>query len=78
MSWTTLEGLLSPSPDIIGALAIIGPSGHHHGLLPPGLLLHLLLGLLLLLHSGILLASSIDISSQYLVVLSCLLKFFLG
>jgi hypothetical protein len=78
MSWTTLEGLLSPSPDIIRALAIIGPSGHHHGLLPPGLLLRLLLGLLLLLHLGILLASSIDISSQYLVVLSCLLKFFLG
>jgi hypothetical protein len=78
MSWTTLEGLLSPSPDIIRALAIIGPSCHHHGLLPPGLLLRLLLGLLLLLHSGILLASSIDISSQYLVVLSCLLKFFLG
>jgi hypothetical protein len=77
MPWTTLEGLLSPSPDIIGALALIGPSGHHHGLLPPGLLLRLLLGLLLL-HSGILLASSIDISSKYLVVLSCLLKFFLG
>jgi hypothetical protein len=42
--WTVLGGLLPPSSDILGALALIGPSGHHHvldGLLPPGLLLRL-------------------------------------
>jgi hypothetical protein len=84
--WTTSGGLLPPHPDILGALAIIEPSCHHHGLLPPGLLIHLLLGLLLYLLSGLLLLllgllllpSSTDILSQYLVVLSCLLKFFLG
>jgi hypothetical protein len=65
----TLGGLLAPSLDIFGALALIGPLGHHHHL-PPGLLLHLLSGLLLL-------PSSIDISSQCLVVLPYLLKFFL-
>jgi hypothetical protein len=65
--WTTLGGLLPPSPDILRALALIGPSGHHH---------RLLLGLLLL--SGLLLPSSMDILSQYLIVLPYLLKFFLG
>jgi hypothetical protein len=48
-------------------LALIRPSDHHH---------HLLLGLLLL--SGLLLPSSMDILSQYLIVLPYLLKFFLG
>jgi hypothetical protein len=83
------EELLHPSPNILEALTLIGPPGHHHvldGLLPPGLLLRLLSGLLLLLFSGLLLLlsnilflpSSMDISSKYLVVLSCLLKFFLG
>jgi hypothetical protein len=66
--WTILGGLLPPSPVILRALALIGPPGHHH---------RLLLGLLLLLPSGLLLPSSIDISSQYLIVLLYLLKFFL-
>jgi hypothetical protein len=60
-SWTTLEALLSPSLDIFRALALIGPLD---------LLLRLLSGLLLI-------SSSIDISSQCLVVLPYLLKFFL-
>jgi hypothetical protein len=76
MPWTTLGGLLPPSPDILGALALIEPLGHHHRL-PPGLLLRLLLGLLLLSLGLLLLPSSIDISGQCLVVLPCLLKFFL-
>jgi hypothetical protein len=71
MSWIIIEGLLPASPDILRALIIIGPSGHHHGLLPLGLLLRLLSGLLLL-------PSNMDISSQYLVLLPCLLKFFLS
>jgi hypothetical protein len=75
--WTTLKGLLPPSPDILEALALIGPPGHHHRLLS-GLLLRLLSGRLLLPLSLLLLPSSIDISSQCLVVLPCLLKFFLG
>jgi hypothetical protein len=69
--WTTLGELLPLSPYILGAFALIRPSDHHHGLLPLGLLLHLLSGLLLL-------PSSMDMSSQYLVVLPCLLKFFLS
>jgi hypothetical protein len=44
--WTTLGGLLPPSPDILGALTLIRPSDHHHHLLL-GLLLRLLLGLLI-------------------------------
>jgi hypothetical protein len=44
--WTTLGGLLLSSLDILGALTLIGPPGHHHRL-PPGLLLHLLSDLLL-------------------------------
>jgi hypothetical protein len=69
MSWTVLRGLLPPSLDALGALALIGPPDHHH---------RLLLDLLLCLPLGlILLYSSIDISSQCLVVLPCLLKFFL-
>jgi hypothetical protein len=60
--WTTLRRLLPPSLDIVGALALIRPSGHHHRL-----------------RSGLLiLPSSIDISSQCLVVLPCLLRFFLA
>jgi hypothetical protein len=53
--WTTLGGgLLPPSLDILGALALIGPSCHYvlGGLLPPGLLLCLLPGLLLRLPPG--------------------------
>jgi hypothetical protein len=60
--WTTLGGLLPPSPDILGALALIRHLGHHHRL-PPGLLLHLLYGLLLLPLGLLLLPSSIDILS---------------
>jgi hypothetical protein len=41
-----LEGLLPPSVDILGALALIGPPDHDHHL-PPVLLLQLLLGLVL-------------------------------
>jgi hypothetical protein len=85
MSWTTLGGLLPLSLDNHEALALIGPSGHHHGLLPPGLLLRLLSGLLfclllclLLLLLGLLLPSSMDISSQYLVVFPWVMKFFPG
>jgi hypothetical protein len=74
--WTTLRELLPPSLDILGALALIRPLGHNHRILS-GLLLCLLLGVLLLL-PGLLLPSSIDISSQYLVVLPCMLMFFLG
>jgi hypothetical protein len=77
MPWTTLEGLLPPSPDILEALALIGPLGHHYRLLL-GLLLRLLSVLLLLPPSFLLLPSSIDISSQYLFVLPYLLKFFLS
>jgi hypothetical protein len=70
MPWTTLGGLLPPGPGILVAFALIEPLGHHH-------LLHL--ALLFLLLSGLLiLPSSIDISSQCLVVLPCLLKSFLG
>jgi hypothetical protein len=72
--WTTLGGLLPPSPDILGALALIGPLGHHHCLLSD---LLRLLSDLILLPDFFLLPSSIDISSLYLVVLLCLLKFFL-
>jgi hypothetical protein len=68
--WTTFEGLLPPSPDIFGALAL-----HRHLV---GLLLSLLSGLLLLLPSLLLLPFSIDISSKCLVVLPSLLKIFLG
>jgi hypothetical protein len=57
--WTTLGGLLPPSPDILRAFA----------------LLRLLVGLFL--PSVLLLPSSIDIASQYDVVLLHLLKFFL-
>jgi hypothetical protein len=60
-SWTILKGLLPPSPDILGALAL-------HPLLV-GLLL--LLGLLLL-------PFSVDILSKCLIILSRLLKLFLG
>jgi hypothetical protein len=76
---TTLGGLLPPSSDILRVFALIRSSGNHHvlyGLLPPGLLIHILLGLLLF--SSLLLPSSMYISSQYLVALPCLLKFFLG
>jgi hypothetical protein len=52
--WTTLGGLLPLSSDILGALTFIGRQHHHH-CLPPILLLRLL--------SGLLLYSSIDISS---------------
>jgi hypothetical protein len=45
--WTILVGLVPPSSNIFVALALIGPSGHHH-LLTPGLLLRYFLGLLLL------------------------------
>jgi hypothetical protein len=73
-SWTTLGGLLPPSMDILEVLALIGHLGHHHRFLSG--LLRLVSGLLLL--PGLLLfPSSIDISSQYLVVLPYLLKFFL-
>jgi hypothetical protein len=61
--WTTLGGLLPPSLDILGALAL-------HRLLA-GLLLCLLSDLLLL-------PFSIDISSKCLVILPTLLKFFVG
>jgi hypothetical protein len=77
MPWTTLGGLLPPSLDILRALAIIGPPGHHHHLLST-LLLCLLSSLLLLSLGLLILSSSIDISSQCLIVLFCLLKFFLG
>jgi hypothetical protein len=60
MPWTTLRRLLPPSPDIFGTLALIGPPGHHH---------HLLSSLILLPSSSLLPLSSIDILSQYLVVL---------
>jgi hypothetical protein len=73
--WITLRELLPPSPDILGALALIGRWRHHHRL-PSGLLLCLLSGLLLPL-GLLILPSSIDISSQCGVVLLCLLKFFL-
>jgi hypothetical protein len=69
MSWTILGGLLPSSPDIIGALALIGHRHHHHRL-PSGFLLCLLSGILLL-------PSSIDIASRCGVVLLCMLKFFL-
>jgi hypothetical protein len=72
--WTTLRGLLPSSTDILGALALIKSLGHHHRL-PMGLLLRHLLRLLLL-PLGLLLPSSNDISSQCLIVLPCLLKFF--
>jgi hypothetical protein len=75
-SWTTLEALLSPSLDIFRALALIGPLDHHHRL-PLDPLLRLLSGLLLLSLDLLLISSSIDISSQCLVVLPYLLKFFL-
>jgi hypothetical protein len=74
--WTTLGGLLPPSPDILRTLALIGPPGHHHRL-PLGLLLHLLSGILLLPPGILLFPSSIDISSKCLVLLPCMLKFFL-
>jgi hypothetical protein len=74
---TTLGGLLPSCPDMLGALALIGPLGHHHCLLLSLLLRHLS-GLLLLPPGLLLLPSSIDILSQCLVVLRCLLKFFLG
>jgi hypothetical protein len=74
MPWITLGGLLTPSPDILGALALIGRRRHHHRL-PPDLLLRLLSDLL---PPGLFfLPSSIDISSQCGVVLLHLLKFFL-
>jgi hypothetical protein len=60
--WTTLEGLLPPSSDILAALALIRLSGHQHRLLS-GLLLRHLSGLLLLPSGLLLLPSSIDISS---------------
>jgi hypothetical protein len=67
--WTNLGGLLPPSLDILGALALL--------YLLAGLLLRLLSGLLLLL--GLLLFPfSIDILSKCLVVLPSLLQFFLG
>jgi hypothetical protein len=66
--WTTLGGLVPPTPDILGALALLR--------LLAGLLLRLLLGLLLLLLS-LLLPFSIDISSKCLAVLPSLLQFFL-
>jgi hypothetical protein len=69
MPWTTLGGLLPPSPDILGALALIKRRCHHHRL-SLSLLFYLLPGLLLL-------PSSIDITSQCGVVLFHLLKFFL-
>jgi hypothetical protein len=75
--WTTLGGQLPPSSNILGALALIGPPGHHHRLLS-GLLLHLLSGLLLLPSGLIIFSSSIDILIQCLILLPCLLKFFLG
>jgi hypothetical protein len=74
--WTTLEGLVPLSPNILGALALIGPPGHHHRILLD-LFLCLLSGLLLLLLRLLLLPSSMDISSQYLAVIPYLLKFFL-
>jgi hypothetical protein len=73
-SCTVLGGLLPPSPDILGALTLIEHRRHHHRL-PLSLLLRLLSGILL--PPGILLPSSIDISSQCGVVLPHLLKFFL-
>jgi hypothetical protein len=63
-TYTTLGGLLPPSPDNLGALVLLR--------LFAGLLLYLLLGLLLLL------PFSIDISSKCLVVLPNLLQFFLS
>jgi hypothetical protein len=75
--WNTLGELLPPSPGILGALSIIGPPGIHHRLLSD-LLLYLLSSLLLLPSGLLLLLSSIDKLSQCLVVLPCLLKFFLG
>jgi hypothetical protein len=62
MHWTTLGGLLRPSLDILEALAL------HR----------LLVGLLLLLPGLLLLPSSINILSQYLVILPYLLNVFLG
>jgi hypothetical protein len=56
---TTLGGLLPPSLDILGALALIRRWRHHHPL-PPGLLLPPVL---------LFLPSSIDIVSQCGVVL---------
>jgi hypothetical protein len=73
---TTFGGLLSPSLDILGALALIGPR-RRQDRLPPGLHLCLISGLLLPL-GLLLLPSSIDTSSQCGVVLSRLLKFFLN
>jgi hypothetical protein len=69
MPWTTYGGLLPPSPETLGALALIGHQSHHHRL-SLGVLLRLLSGLLLL-------PSSIDISSMCGIVLLHLLKFFL-
>jgi hypothetical protein len=66
--WTTLGGLLPPSSDILGALAL------HRLFL--GILLRLLSGLLPPLSGLLLLPFSVDISSKYLVVLPSLLKFF--
>jgi hypothetical protein len=86
-SWTTLGGLLPPSLDILGALALIRPSRHHvlDGLLPPSLLLSLPSGLLLLLPPDLrlllplgLLLLPHNIASQKFLFLLRLLKFFLG
>jgi hypothetical protein len=66
MPWTTYGGLLPPSPETLGALALIGRQSR----LSLGVLLRLLSGLLLL-------PSSIDISSMCGIVLLHLLKFFL-
>jgi hypothetical protein len=74
--------------DIFGALALTGPSNHVlDGLIPLGLLLRLLSGLLLHLPLDLrlllplillLLPHNSDIASQKFLVLLRLLKFFLG
>jgi hypothetical protein len=65
----------SSKSEHFGAFALIEHRHHHHHL-PPGLLLHLLSGLLLPLGLH-LLPSSINIESQCGVVLLHLLKLFL-
>jgi hypothetical protein len=68
--WSTLGGLLPPSPGILGALCLL--------CFLVGLLLCLLSGFLLLLLGLLFLAFSIDISGKCLVILPSLLQFFLG
>jgi hypothetical protein len=78
-SWTILGGLFPPSPDILGGLFPPSPD-----ILEPLALHPLLVGLLcllldlLLLSSFLLLPFNVDISSKCLIILSRLLKLFLG